>query len=673
MTANGVLSDQSGANGQGDAEQTSGSQASAQNSNTPAWLRADEKSTPIWLRTLYASLPVTAVYVLHGGVHDLHPIQVDGQLRPDTTVNAIWQVLKACGFQALLTFEPLNGLTINRCAENWDSNRVCKALEAETDNHMVRNLLMTPTERAVQAREDPSAAEVSFVGMDAIAEAVAQLTEPAMALVIDYTSQIRSENQTDDPALAQLMLASLALADSHILFNGRPIRFPRPGQDGRMRHPVIWLVDKPDDLPVWLTHGDGIRQIPITSPNIDTRQTIAGLLVRDQVPDEAVDEVARRFADATEGFSTRGMFESVQLARGTSSVAENIEGAVRTYREGLSENPWQSTHLREQLADGEAILGRRVLGQDEAVEKVLDILKRSALGLTGAHQKKPSNMPRGVLYFAGPTGVGKTEMAKAIAELVFADEQALLRFDMSEFQENHAKIRLIGAPPSYAGYGAGGELTNAIQQRPHSIVLFDEMDKAGKEVYDLFLQILSDGRLTDGSGRTALFSEALIIFTSNQGVAAAGDLLHLDMADPEQADEYERTIKGAVEDHFRVGLGRPELLGRLGDNIVVFRPMQGQVALDLASQFIDTILANVRIRIGNHVTLTEEVRAALVGEVTGPDDLANGARGITTALESRLTNPLGRELFALPPDSAARITGIGLDEDGQPTLDIVTT
>jgi hypothetical protein len=642
-------------------------------SSVPHWLCPDEKNTPMWLRALYASLPVTAVCVLHGGIHDLHPIQINEQLRPDTTVNAIWQVLKECGFHALLTFDPLNGLSINRTTEGWDRNRVRKALEEQTENRLVRTLLMTPTERATQAQEDPGAAEVSFMGMDAIAEVVAQLAEPAMALVIDYTSQVRSDQTEDDPALKQLMLASLALANAHTLYNDRPIRFSRQGQSGQLRHPVIWLIDRPDDLPVWLTHGDSIRQIPIVNPNVDTRQRVANLLVADQVSAEVLEQVARRFADATEGFSTRAMFESVQLARGTNSVAENIEGAVRTYREGLSENPWQSARLREQLAEGEAVLKRRVLGQDEAVERVLDILKRSALGLTGAHQKKPSTMPRGVLYFAGPTGVGKTEMAKAIAELVFADDQALLRFDMSEFQESSAKIRLVGAPPSYVGYGAGGELTNAIQQRPHSIVLFDEMDKAGGEVYDLFLQILSDGRLTDGSGRTALFNEALIIFTSNQGVAAAGDLLKLDMSDPEQAEVYEKTILGAVKRHFKEGLGRPELLGRLGDNIVVFRPMHGQVARDLADQFIDTILFNVRIRVGNVVMLTDDARKELIAAVTGPEELASGGRGITTALENRLTNPLGRTLFARGSEASITITGISISDDDLPDLEIAAS
>lgn len=641
-------------------------------SGSASWLAAGQKATPLWLRTLYASLPVTAVCVVHGGIHDLHPIPLGGQIRPDTTVNAIWQVLRECGFHALLTFDPLNGLDIRKLADGWDRARVSQALGRRTRTKLVENLLQSPTDRALQAAADPASAEVSFVGMDAIAEAVASTAEPAMALVIDYTSQVRADAGESDPGFRQLMLASLMLANAHATVNDQPVRFPWPGREGLLRHPVIWLVDRPDDLPAWLTHGDGIRQIPIFTPDVDTRSRVAQLLVAGQVPADEVDAVAQRFADATEGLSTRGMFEAVQLARGTASVATDIEGAVRTYREGLSENPWQSMRLREQLVDGEALLRRRVKGQDEAVGRVLDILKRSTLGLTGAHQQKRSSAPRGVLYFAGPTGVGKTEMAKAIAELVFADERALLRFDMSEFQDDHAKIRLIGAPPSYVGYGAGGELTNAIQQRPHSIVLFDEMDKAGREVYDLFLQILSDGRLTDGAGRTTLFSEALIVFTSNQGVAAAGDLLRLDMSDPAQAITYQDTIERAVERHFRETLGRPELLGRLGDNIVVFRPMRGKFASDLADQFIDTVLSNVRIRVGNPVTISDRARTDMIAAVTSTDNLASGGRGITAALENHLVNPLGRCLFNLGPDTPVVITGIGSDEAGQPTLEIST-
>lgn len=339
---------------------------------TPPWLRADEKATPLWLRTLYASLPVTAVFVVHGGVHDLHPIQVDGEVRPDTTINAIWQALRGCGFDALLSFDPLNGLSVQRLVDGWNPARVAEALGSRTKAKLVHNLLQDPAERALQASEDPAALDVSFLGMDAIAQAVAQCDDAAMGLVIDCSSQLRNDQSEDDPGLRPLMLASLMLANAHVAVDGQSVRFQRPGQRSQVRHPIVWLVDRPDDLPSWLTHGDGIRQIP----NVDTRTRVAELLVRPVVPPDQFAAVAARFADATEGFTTRGMFEAVRLAAGTSSVATNIEGAVRTYREGLSENPWQGSRLREELLKGDAALWKRVLGQDEAVERVLDILKR---------------------------------------------------------------------------------------------------------------------------------------------------------------------------------------------------------------------------------------------------------------------------------------------------------
>jgi len=628
------------------------------------WLSPTEKSTPLWLRTLYATLPVSAVCILHGEVHDLHAISASGRFRPETTIDAIWQVLSEAGFQGLLTFDPVNGLNIRKANANWSKDRIKAALYRSTNPELVDRLLRTPTERALAGNGDSESGSVGFRGMDAIAVAVAQSQDPALALVIDYTSQMRDDNSGDDPDLRQLMLTSLMLSNTHATLNDKQIRFPWANQGGQFRHPIIWLVDQPDDLPNWLTRGDGIRQIPIVIPDVDARRRIAELLLSTRINSDMLPQVAQRFADATEGITTRGMFESLQLAPQPDNNGDlDIEGAVRNYREGLSENPWQSPRLREQLAQGEAVLRRRVKGQDAAVDRVLDILKRSALGLTNAHQPQLSSAPRGVLYFAGATGVGKTEMAKAIAELVFADERALLRFDMSEFQDDHAKIRLVGAPPSYIGYGAGGELTNAILQRPQSVVLFDEMDKAGSQVYDLFLQILSDGRLTDGQGQTVNFSETLIIFTSNQGAIGA-TAQKLDMDDAASVQRYEHIIREAVKAKFTLpshegGLGRPEILGRLGSaNIIVFRKMHGRVASELANTFIDEIVKSVRNRVGHKVELTDAARNQLVAAVTTDSVLEEGGRGITKALENCFTNPLGRIIFNLNPGVVLQITGI---------------
>lgn len=638
-----------------------------ENEEDASWLDAGNKDTPLWIRTLHASLPVSAVTVLYGAIHDLHPIQLVDELRPDTTLNAIWQTLSASGFKCLLAFDTLNGLSISRMADDVKENQVMKKLEEVVPSSVLNNL-MRPARDRFGSRLLSNNQGADWAGLELVAKAVATSDSIPMSLVVGYASQALSDYQSPNDTLHELMLECLQIANEHVLLDDKLLRFPKGAKTGTLRHPVIWLVDKLDDLPAWLTRGDGIRQIPISHPSYDMRYRMAQLLLKGHVGEDGRDDVARRFADATEGLSSRGMFETIQLASESGSAASEIENSVRMYRQGLSENPWQSNRLREQLANGEEVLKQRVYGQDEAVSRVLDILKRSALGLTGAHQKKASSAPRGVLYFAGPTGVGKTEMAKAITELVFSDERALIRFDMSEFQDDHAKIRLIGAPPSYVGFGAGGELTNAVMQRPHSIVLFDEMDKAGRQVYDLFLQILSDGRLTDGSGRTVDFTDTLIIFTSNQGVAAAGNLLDMDMSDSVQASRYERTILDAVKSHFTERLNRPELLGRIGDNIVVFNPIQGDEAVTLAIKFIETILSNIRIRVGNEVTIEEGALKELIAMVTSLDVLRNGGRGITTELETRLTNPLGRVLFNYPAGASLVVTALAEDVLGRPDV-----
>src|SRR6185369_7733636 len=156
--------------------------------------------------------------------------------------------------------------------------------------------------------------------------------------------------------------------------------------------------------------------------------------------------------------------------------------------------------------------------QQAAVVKALYIIKRAATGLSGAQGSKAGGKPRGVMFLAGPTGVGKTELAKTMTELLFGDERAYVRFDMSEFSAEHADQRLLGAPPGYVGYDAGGELTNAVKERPFSVILFDEIEKAHPRLLDKFLQLLDDGVLTSGRGERVFFSETIIIFTSNLGI-----------------------------------------------------------------------------------------------------------------------------------------------------------
>ena len=297
--------------------------------------------------------------------------------------------------------------------------------------------------------------------------------------------------------------------------------------------------------------------------------------------------------------------------------------------------------------------------------KTLDILKRSVMGLTGAQARSGSGRPRGVLFFAGPTGVGKTELAKTLTQLVFGDERAYLRYDMSEFAEEHSGARLLGAPPGYVGFDAGGELTNAVREKPFSVVLFDEIEKAHPRILDKFLQILEDGRLTDGRGDTAYFSETILVFTSNLGTYVE-DTQGQRIQNVRPGDSYETVeskIREAIGDYFKFRLSRPELLNRIGDNIVVFN----FITPDVAERIFDGMLKNVARKLHEEMKIAllipPDVRSALLERCVR--DLSNGGRGIGNQLESAFINPLSRALFEHDLEGKQRVTVSALTEEGK--------
>jgi ATP-dependent Clp protease ATP-binding subunit ClpA len=335
---------------------------------------------------------------------------------------------------------------------------------------------------------------------------------------------------------------------------------------------------------------------------------------------------------------------------------------VRCYKVGALDNPWRKDYLREKIRDAQAFIEDRVKGQHPAVVKTLDILKRSVMGLTGAQARSGGSRPRGVLFFAGPTGVGKTELAKTLTQLVFGDERAYLRFDMSEFAEEHTSARLLGAPPGYIGFDAGGELTNAVREKPFSVVLFDEIEKAHPRILDKFLQILEDGRLTDGRGDTAYFSETILVFTSNLGIYVE-DAQGQRVQSVQPGDAYEKvesTVRESIGNYFKFKLSRPELLNRIGDNIVVFN----FISPDVAERIFDGMLRNVARRLQEEfkvkLSMPAAVRAALLERCTR--DLSNGGRGIGNQLESAFINPLSRALFAHDIEGKQRLSVTALVE-----------
>jgi ATP-dependent Clp protease ATP-binding subunit ClpA len=234
---------------------------------------------------------------------------------------------------------------------------------------------------------------------------------------------------------------------------------------------------------------------------------------------------------------------------------------------------------------------------------------------------------------------------------------------MSEFAEEHTGARLLGAPPGYIGYDAGGELTNAVRDKPFSIVLFDEIEKAHPRILDKFLQILDDGRLTDGRGETAYFSEAILVFTSNLGIFVEDEhgqrVQSVQPGDPHAV--VEARVRTAIQDYFKFRLSRPEILNRIGDNIVVF----GFITPDIAAQIFDGMLRNVVSRVRDEhkvdLALDEAVRDRLRELCTR--DLSNGGRGIGNQLESLFVNPLARAMFRFPLAGRTAMTVTDLTED----------
>jgi ATP-dependent Clp protease ATP-binding subunit ClpB len=282
---------------------------------------------------------------------------------------------------------------------------------------------------------------------------------------------------------------------------------------------------------------------------------------------------------------------------------------------------------RERLTRLEDELARRVIGQRPAVTAVANAVRRSRAGL------QDPNRPLGSFIFLGPTGVGKTETARALAEFLFDDERAMVRLDMSEYMEKHSVARLIGAPPGYVGYEEGGQLTEAVRRRPYSVILFDEIEKGHPDVFNVLLQILDDGRLTDSQGRLVDFRNSVIIMTSNIGsqyIVDAGI-----QSDGTGWERVEERVRNELRNHFR-----PEFLNRV-DDIIVFRQLSRE---DLV-QIVDLQLAKLREMLAArhvHLEVTPAAKALIAAQGYDP---VYGARPLKRVIQRLLQNPIALELL----------------------------
>jgi ATP-dependent Clp protease ATP-binding subunit ClpB len=282
---------------------------------------------------------------------------------------------------------------------------------------------------------------------------------------------------------------------------------------------------------------------------------------------------------------------------------------------------------REKLIHLEDELKKRVVGQDEAISKIADVVRRSRAGISDP------NKPIGSFIFLGPTGVGKTELTKALAQFIFNDDKALVRVDMSEYMERHSVSKLIGSPPGYVGYDEAGNLTEAVRHRPYSVILFDEIEKAHPEVFNVLLQVLDEGRLTDAKGRIVNFKNTIIILTSNIGSQFIEKMETLGFSNNSKKDEYVHTkekVLDSLKDHFR-----PEFLNRL-DDVIVFDILSEEVIRNIVDIKIKSIKERLLTK-NIELEISPEALTYLAKEGYNPH---YGARPLGRLIQNKILSPI---------------------------------
>jgi len=596
-----------------------------------------------WMRDLERFLPLKSQFILSGNVRDLNILlQADGQLTPLLLSDALTAELKRAGYRQILLFDQLHGFSSP--ADGRD--------EVET---LMRLVGLTPVNGKAAAGIDLLSATLErFVELQG---------EPA-ALIVDFASRLITRR--DGLSAAEHALFTRALILSH---KARP-RYQK--EKARFYfNTVFWVVDRENDLPEWLTIGNSmVRSIAIAKPDHHARRAVAPQLMAamagiTEASAEAKRAATETFVQETEGLLLNDMKAIVQLGRAEALPFANIGDAVRRYKVGVTEDPWQKID-RARIMKAEPFIHDRVKGQGHAVIHALDIIKRA---ITGIGAGKRGGRPRGVAFFAGPTGVGKTELAKAITSLLFNDETAYIRFDMSEFSAEHADQRLIGAPPGYLGFDAGGELTNAVREKPFSVILFDEIEKAHPRILDKFLQILDEGVLTSGRGDRVYFSEAFIVFTSNLGIYKRdnGQGRTLNVSADQDFETVRQTVLEEIKAYFKFEIGRPEILNRIGENIIVFDFIRDDVARDIFHLLIRHSLEALGER-DIHIQVADAALAELQSLCLA--DLSNGGRGIRNQLEIHLINPLARALFAAGAAPGSRFIVSAVHQGAVTSLDL---
>ena len=475
--------------------------------------------------------------------------------------------------------------------------------------------------------------------------------EEATVIIMDYASRyITSPDNMDQSEVDSFTVLLQASMDAKDI---------KTESGGILKNLLILITNKANDIPAWFyLQNPNVKILSLSAPSKEEREALvkspnfpsffAGEVYMEDSPyyiehPDELEKMQDKFVTLTGGFRFVEINGLRRLCKNEKIRMQDLCDVIDLYKYGIRENPWKKLDL-EQIKNAKADFENRVKGQDFAVTKTLDVIKRAITGMSGL-QGSSHTRPKGILFFAGPTGTGKTETAKTLAEIIFGDESYCKCFDMSEYGQSHSDQKLLGAPPGYVGYEAGGQLTNVVKKNPFSILLFDEIEKAHPSIFDKFLQILGDGRMTDGQGNTVYFSETIIIFTSNLGIFTVNEngQWEANVTSEMPYQEMAVRVREAIEEYFKLQLGRPEILNRIGENIVVFDYIRPDVARLILNSQVNKIIKNLSVE--KHIALTVSDTAMDTLTKQALDNLQNGGRGIGNVVENYLINPLSKYLF----------------------------
>lgn len=574
--------------------------------------------------------------IMEGNILDSYLYPLEGSIPQGSIVRLpdyLHYYFKDIGYDNIVIYDGIRGF-YNRCEEGY-IEKFADLVKA----NLSRNRRIPADFRG---KGDNSAASM--------VETALTQKESATVVIMDFASRyINDPSNMQQPEIEGFTILMQAALDA------QEVRTER----GVLKNLVILLANKLNDVPAWYyLDNPNVKAILLQTPSKEERaQMVKGTnfksfftnrLYQEDYPyyESHPDELAKiqdRFVGLTEGFSFTELNGLRRLCKNQEIRIRDMCSVIDLYKFGIKENPWNKLDP-DDFKDAYDDFEKRVKGQPNALMQTLDVIKRAMTGMADI-SSSTHGKPKGVLFFAGPTGTGKTETAKTIAEKLFGDESACIRFDMSEFGQSHSDQRLLGAPPGYVGYEAGGQLTNAVKNNPFCILLFDEIEKAHPSILDKFLQILEDGRMTDGKGETVYFSETVIIFTSNLGIYERGQNgERIQMVSPQMTyDEVKKTVRHGIENYFKLQLGRPEILNRIGENIVVFDFIRPEIAERILKAQLDKIIVNLRTNKNVELVISENAFNTLKEKAI--DNLENGGRGIGNIVESMFVNPLSRYMF----------------------------